>query len=342
MTSPGISSVLLLPQTNMHEVNRTTVTEFILVRLSENPAMKCYLFILFLLIYIITVLGNMSIIFAYKLSSNLQTPMYFFLANFSLLEVCYVTDTSPKMLSVLLSDGKSISLYGSATQLFGGLLLGGAECYILTSMAYDRYNAICHPLLYNRIMNKMTCSLLLLGSYLMGVLSAVTHTTLTFSLPFCGSNINHFFCDVPPLLKLAGTDTWVNELVIFALGRYHVTSSVLFIVISYIYIIVCIFKIRSSVGSKKAFSTYTSHLIVVTIFYGSIFFVYLKPKSKYNLEHDRVVSVMYTTVAPLLNPFIYSIRNTEMKLALLKMPKKLTVRPSPKWLLAVMYITVHA
>nr|DBA16387.1 TPA: hypothetical protein GDO54_003783 [Pyxicephalus adspersus] len=287
--------------------------------------MKCYLFILFLLIFIITILGNMTIIIAYKLSLNLQTPMYYFLANFSILEICYVSITSPKMLSILISQDRSISLYGCATQLFGGLLLGGAECYILTSMAYDRYNAICQPLVYNRIMNKTACRLLLLWSYLMGMLSAVTHTSLTFRLPFCSSDINHFFCDVPPLLKLACTDTWVNELVIFALGSYLVTSSVLLILISYIYIITAVFRIQSSVGRMKAFSTCTSHLIVVTIFYGSIFFVYLKPKSKYKLENDRVVSVLYTTVAPLLNPFIYSIRNNEMKLAISKLPKKLNV-----------------
>ncbi|XP_077312276.1 olfactory receptor 5AR1-like [Lithobates pipiens] len=309
----------------MYTVNRTKVTDFFLVSLSENPAIISYLFILFLLIYIITVLGNISIILAYKLSSNLQTPMYFFLANFSFLEMCYVTDTSPKMLHVLLSQDKSISFSGCAAQLFGGTLFGGAECYVLTSMAYDRYSAICHPLLYSRIMNKMAFSLLITGSYLMGVLSSVTHTTLTFSLSFCGSDVSHFFCDVPPLLKLACTDTWVNELVVFALGSYLVASTVFLIVISYIYIITSVLKIQSSVGRKKAFSTCTSHLIVVIIFYGSIFFVYLKPKSMYNLEHDRVVSVMYTIVAPLLNPFIYSIRNNEMKEAFMKMLKKVTV-----------------
>ncbi|XP_075135130.1 olfactory receptor 5V1-like [Leptodactylus fuscus] len=310
----------------MTNMNKTTVTEFILVGLSETPNLNFFLFFTFILIYIITVIGNMSIIIAYKYSPSLHTPMYFFLANFSFLEICYVSDTCPKLLSNSLADHKSISFYGCVTQMYCGLLFAGTEFYILATMAYDRYSAICQPLLYNMIMNKVSCIQLVAGSWVIGALNAVIHTTLTFTLPFCGSNnINHYFCDIPPLLKLACADTKVNEMTVFLVSGGVIIGSFLLTMVSYIKIISTILKIKSATGIKKAFSTCTSHLMAVFIFYGSIFSVYFKPKSKF-IEQDRLVSVMYTVIAPLLNPFIYSIRNNDMQSALRRLlnivPKK--------------------
>ncbi|XP_068098264.1 olfactory receptor 5AP2-like [Hyperolius riggenbachi] len=299
--------------------NETTITEFILAGLSESPDLNIFLTVAFILIYSITVLGNMSIIFAYKISPDLHTPMYFLLANFSFLEICYVSDTCPKLLSNSLAEHKSISFYGCVSQMYFGLLFAGTEFYILATMAYDRYSAICQPLLYHVFMNRISCIQLISASWVIGAVNAVIHTALTFTLPFCRSNnINHFFCDIPPLLKLACTDTSMNELSLFVISGAVITGSFILTMISYIHIIFTVLQIKSRVGRKKAFSTCTSHLIAVAIFYGSIFFVYLKPKSKYEVEQDRVVSVMYTVIAPLLNPFIYSIRNDKMKGTLLK------------------------
>ncbi|XP_056397719.1 olfactory receptor 1020-like [Hyla sarda] len=304
----------------MENNNKTTLKEFILAGLSEMPNLNSFLIFAFMLIYIVTVLGNVSIILAYKHSPNLHKPMYFLLANFSFLEICYISDTCPKLLSSSLTDHKSISFYGCVSQMYFGLLFAGTEFYILASMAYDRYSAICRPLLYNIIMNKVSCIRLVGGSWVIGALNAVIHTSLTFTLPFCGSNkINHYYCDIPPLLKLACVDTKTNEISVFLISGCVIIGSFIFTMISYINIISAILKIKSSTGRKKAFSTCTSHLMAVFVLYGSIFSVYFKPKSKYEIEQDRVVSVLYTVVAPLLNPFIYSIRNNEMKSALQKL-----------------------
>ncbi|XP_069802711.1 olfactory receptor 5G29-like [Dendropsophus ebraccatus] len=304
----------------METINKTTVQEFILAGLSESPNLNLFLVIVFLLVYIVTILGNVSIIMAYKHSPKLQTPMYFLLANFSFLEICYVSDTCPKLLSNSLTDHKSISFYGCVSQMYCGLLFAGTEFYILATMAYDRYSAICRPLLYNMIMNKVSCMKLVGGSWVIGALNAVIHTSLTFTLPFCGSNkINHFYCDIPPLLKLSCVDTKVNEMTVFLISGCVIIGSFILTMVSYVKIISTILKIKSVMGRKKAFSTCTSHLMAVSVLYGSIFSVYFKPNSKYEIEQDRVVSVLYTVVAPLLNPFIYSIRNNEMKGALQKL-----------------------
>ncbi|XP_053545874.1 olfactory receptor 1020-like [Bombina bombina] len=308
----------------MDRNNSTTITEFILVGLSENPEIQPFLFAVFLLTYIITVLGNLTIILVIKLGSNLHTAMYFHLANFAFLEICYISATVPKMLSSFLAERKTISLRGCITQMYCFLLFGGTECYILAAMAYDRYNAICHPLLYTIIMNRRRCTQLIVGSWLIGAVNAAVHTILTFTLPFCDSNrIDHFFCDIPPLLKLACTDTWVNELVIFLISGSVIVGSFILILISYLQIIFTIVKIKSTSGRKKAFSTCVSHFTVVTIFFGSGIFMYFRPKSSYAMEQDRVISVMYAIAAPLLNPFIYSLRNKDVKIAIRKMIYKI-------------------
>ncbi|XP_075045751.1 olfactory receptor 5V1-like [Mixophyes fleayi] len=306
-------------------VNQTIPTELILLGFSNLHSLQLLLFPLFLCIYIVTVGGNVSIIITYTLSPRLHTPMYFYLANFSFLEIFYVTSTVPNMLSGLLSEHKVISYYGCAIQIYCILLLGGTECCILAAMAYDRYNAICHPLLYTIIMNKIVCIEHVVASWLAGALNALIHTAFTFSLPFCGPNrINHFFCDVPPVLELSCKDTWTNELVIFVVGGCVVISSFILTTISYIRIISTILQIRSTSGRKKTFSTCTSHVIVITIFYGSVIFMYFRPKSSYGMEQDRAVSLMYTVIAPLLNPFIYSLRNTEVKSSIINVLFRLT------------------
>ncbi|XP_073457245.1 olfactory receptor 5AP2-like [Aquarana catesbeiana] len=304
--------------------NYTTVTEFILIGLSEIAELQVLIFMVFLMIYIITVIGNLSIILAYLFSRNLHTPMYFLLTNFSFLETCYISVNIPKMLSNLLFENKTISFYGCAIQVYSFGVCGGTECYLLVAMAYDRYSAICHPLLYSIIMKRMVCIRLLIGSYLVGSANSLLHTILTFTLPFCGSNnINHIFCDIPPILTLACADTRINQIVIFVTSICVVVGSFLLIVVSYIYIIMAIVRINSTSGRKKAFSTCTSHFMVVTIFYGSVMFMYLKPESSNAIVQDKLVAVMYTVIAPLLNPFIYSLRNRDVRMALVKMYHRL-------------------
>ncbi|XP_053308384.1 olfactory receptor 1019-like [Spea bombifrons] len=298
--------------------NHTSVTEFIIVGLTEVAEYEMFLFLIFLCIYITTVFLNASIVFLYIFSPNLRTPMYFFLANFSFLEICYVSSTTPKMLSVFLVEPKTISFYGCALQMYWFLLLGTAESYMLAAMAYDRYNAICHPLLYSAIMNTKVCVQLVAGSWLIGVLNSLANTTLTFRLQFCRSRINHFLCDIPPLLKLACAETWVNEIAL-VIGGSIVFGSFILTMISYTQIICAILKIQSNSGRKKSFSTCTSHFMVVTIFYGSGSMMYFQPKSSYSMSKDRTVAVMYTIIAPLLNPFIYSVRNQDVKIAVKKL-----------------------
>ncbi|KAM9299314.1 olfactory receptor 5V1-like [Gastrophryne carolinensis] len=299
--------------------NETSIKGFVLVGFSVTPALQHLLFVVFLFIYITTVMGNLSIILAYRSMSSLHTPMYFFLANFSFLEICYISTTVPKMLSNLLQNDKAISFLGCVVQMFCFLLLGGTECYMLAVMAYDRYNAICHPLLYGVIMNRRTCLQLIAVSWVSGGINSLIHTTLTFSLSFCGASaINHFFCDIPPLLDMACSSTQVNEIVLLVACGCVIVSAFLLTLASYTHIITTILHIKSSTGRKKAFSTCTSHLIVVTMFYGSAIFMYFRPKSSYSLDQDRIIAALYAFFAPLLNPFIYSLRNNEMKVAVKK------------------------
>ncbi|CAN2388162.1 Olfactory receptor [Pristimantis euphronides] len=307
----------------MHQDNHTIISEFILAGLSDSQELQTFLFVIFLHIYIITVGGNVYIILAYRFCSSLHTPMYFYLANFSFLDICYITGTVPKMLSNFLSEQKTISVYGCAIQMYCVWLFGGTECYILAAMAYDRYNAICHPLIYKVIMNNVICMQLIIGSWIIGALNSLIHTVLTFSLTFCSNRINHFFCDVPPVLELSCTSTWINELVIFHISGCVIIGSFVLIMISYVKIISSVLKVHSRSGRRKTFSTCTSHLIVVTIFYGSGIFMYFRPKSSYGMNQDRLVSVMYTVIAPMLNPFVYTLRNSDVKLAAKRILHKL-------------------
>ncbi|XP_072282691.1 olfactory receptor 5A2-like [Pyxicephalus adspersus] len=296
-----------------------TFSEFILTGLSEISELEQFLFLIFLVIYLITVSGNVYIIVVYRFSSILHKPMYFFLANFSFLDSCYISATVLKMLSNFLSQEKTISFYGCALQMYFVWLFGGTECYILAAMAYDRYNALCRPLLYNVVMSKSMCVQLICGSWIIGAINSLIHTILTFSLPFCSNKINHFFCDVPPVLELSCTTTWINELVIYVISGCVIIGSCILILVSYIKIISTVLQVHATTGRQKAFSTCTSHLIVVTVFYGSGIFMYFRPKSSYGMDQDRLISVMYTIIAPMLNPFVYSLRNNEVKLATRKL-----------------------
>nr|DBA16391.1 TPA: hypothetical protein GDO54_003787 [Pyxicephalus adspersus] len=299
--------------------NGTEFNEFFLAGLSDISELQSLMFLLFFCIYVITVLTNVAIIIITCLSPNLHTPMYFFLSSFSFLEICYVSSTIPKMLSNILAKHKTISYSGCVTQMYWFLLLGGAECYMLAAMAYDRYNAICRPLLYSVILSKRTCIQLIFGSWIIGAVNALIHTALTFTLPFCTNKINHFFCDIPPLLKLACTNTWVNEMTVFLISGSVIVGSFILTMISYVKIISAILNIQINSGRKKTFSTCASHFVVVIIFYGSGIFMYFRPKSSYSLDQDRLIAVMYTIIAPLLNPFIYTCRNSDVKAAARKL-----------------------
>ncbi|XP_058994959.1 olfactory receptor 5AP2-like [Mustela lutreola] len=302
--------------------NHTTVTEFILVGFGDHPELQCLLFMVFLVIYMITVFGNLGMILLIKIDSRLHTPMYFFLSNLSLVDFCYSSVITPNMLVNFWVENPVISFSGCATQFFFFGSFAGIEGFLLAVMAYDRYVAICKPLLYTVTMSPHLIVLLVLVTYLAGFLNAAIHTGFTFQLSFCHSNvINHFFCDTPPLLKLSCSDTHVNEVVIFAFASFNELSCLLIILISYLYILVAILRIHSAEGRHKAFSTCASHLMVVTIFFGTILFMYLRPSTSYAMDQDKVLSVFYTVIIPMLNPLIYSLRSKEVKTSLGKIFK---------------------
>ncbi|XP_029437436.1 olfactory receptor 1020-like [Rhinatrema bivittatum] len=298
----------------MENTNQTGVTEFVFLGLVDTPLLNALLFMTFAFIYLMTLAGNTTIILIIRLNSSLHSPMYFFLSFLALVEIWYTTTIVPKMLANFLQESKTISFAGCFAQLYFFTSLGGTECVLLAMMAYDRYVAICSPLHYSVIMNIWVCLRLLAISGLIGFVNSLVHTILTFRLPFCKSNkINHFICDVPPLLKLSCSDTSVNEIVLAILGGSVIVGSFLLTLISYGYIIATILKIRTAEGRRKAFSTCTSHLTVVIIFFGTVTYIYMHPTSKYNLDRDRVVFIIYSTVIPLINPFIYSFRNREVQ-----------------------------
>uniref|UniRef100_A0A8C4W467 Olfactory receptor n=1 Tax=Gopherus evgoodei TaxID=1825980 RepID=A0A8C4W467_9SAUR len=292
---------------------------FILLGLTHCPEVEVVLFVLFLAIYVTTLVGNIGIIMLIHINSCLHTPMYFFLSNLAFLDLSYSSAIAPKMLVNFLAQSKTISFTCCAMQMYLFAAFADAECLILAAMAYDRYVAVCNPLLYMPIMSRRVCVSLIAGAYISGSVSSLIHTSSTFSLSFCGSNvINHFFCDIPPLLALSCSDTHINELLLFSLCGFIQTSTFLVILISYAYVLAAILRIHSTEGRHKAFNTCTSHLIAVALFYGTLLFMYLRPSSSYSLDADKVVSVFYTVVFPMLNPLIYSLRNKEVKEALIR------------------------
>ncbi|XP_051012159.1 olfactory receptor 8G1-like [Acomys russatus] len=305
---------------DMASGNHSTVTGFFLAGLSEKPELQLPLFLLFLGIYIVTVAGNVGMITLIVLSSHLHTPMYYFLSSLSFIDFCQSTVVTPKMLVSFVSEKNLISYPGCMTQLFFFIIFAIAECYILAAMAYDRYVAICNPLLYNVTMSYQTYIFLILGGYIIGVLCALAHIGFMIRISFCKLYvINHYFCDLLPLLKLACSNTYINEMLILVFGTFNISVPVLTIITSYIFIIASILRIRSTEGRSKAFSTCSSHILAVAVFFGSLAFMYLQPSSVSSMDQGKVSSVFYTIIVPMLNPLIYSLRNKDVIVAFKKM-----------------------
>ncbi|XP_006111888.2 olfactory receptor 5AP2-like [Pelodiscus sinensis] len=297
--------------------NHTGVSVFILLGFPGSRSLQAVLFGMFLLIYTMNLAGNLSMITLIRIETRLHTPMYFFLSNLSLVDITYSSTIAPKALVNFFAECKVISFAGCATQFFFHSLSVNSEGLLLAVMAYDRFVAICKPLLYTFIMSPKVCVRLVAASYFCASVNAVVHTSSLFSLSFCGPNIiDHFFCDIPPLQKLSCSDTHRGDIVHFVFAALTALSTVLVILVSYISIMLAILRIRSNEGRRKAFSTCASHLTAVSILYGALFFMYLRPTSGNPSDYDKVVSVFYTLVIPLLNPLIYSLRNKEVKDAL--------------------------
>ncbi|NXQ83829.1 O5AU1 protein, partial [Nyctibius grandis] len=303
----------------MVEDNDTFATEFILLGFTTREDLQVLCFVLLLAIYVVTLTGNLGVILLIRSDSCLHTPMYFFLSHLSLLDLCYSSTIIPQTLLSFSVGKKVISFVRCATQLFFFATWATTECYVLAAMAYDRYVAICNPLLYSVVMSQRLCVGMLVGAYLVGVISSTIHTVSIFCLPFCQSKrINHFFCDGPPLLALSCSDTRVNEVMVSAVVGFNVLSTTVFILVSYFLILSTILRMHSVAGRHKAFSTCASHLVSIALYYGSSLFMYLRPSSRHSLEHDKVVSMLYSIAVPMLNPVIYSLRNMDMKNAMRK------------------------
>jgi olfactory receptor len=304
---------------NFPQSNHTTLVEFILLGFSDVPSLQRFLFRVFLIIYIIILVGNSLIIIITKVDPSLQIPMHFFLGNFSFLEICYVSVTVPRLLQDLCRQDRNISFLACATQMYFFLVLGATECFILTAMACDRYVAICNPLLYPLIVNSSLCTQLAAGCWTSGVPVHIGFTYFIFSLPFCGSNqLNHFFCDIPAVLTLACGDTFIIEMLIYVIALLVVTIPFLMILGSYVKIVLTVLKLPSAIGRAKSFSTCSSHLMVVAIFFGSGIITYLRPKSSHSARTDKFLSLFYTIVTPMFNPLIYCLRNKDVMVALKK------------------------
>ncbi|KAM5224001.1 olfactory receptor 10A7-like [Hipposideros larvatus] len=296
-----------------------TVTEFVFLGLSSQPKMQLILFTIFLLFYLLTVAGNIIIITVIQIEPRLQTPMYFFLTNLSFLDICYISTNVPQMLSNMVGKKHTIPFSSCATQMYFSLAFGMIECVLLGVMAYDRYVAICHPLYYTVIMNRSICVQLAAISWSSSFLSSMVINVLTLSLPYCGPNVlNHFFCEVPSILRLACTDTSFTETVVFIFSIIIVFIPFLLVVVSYARILLSVLRMRSASGRHKALSTCASHLTVVALFYGTAIFMYMRPQSKSSRAGSKIVAVFYTVITPMVNPVIYSLRNQDVKGALRK------------------------
>ncbi|XP_062062887.1 olfactory receptor 5C1 [Lepus europaeus] len=291
--------------------------EFILLGITDRWDLRVALFLVLLPVYLGSLLGNAGMVLLIRVDARLHTPMYFFLANLSLLDACYASAIGPKMLVDLLLPRATIPYVACALQMFVFAGLADAECCLLAAMAYDRYVAIGNPLLYTTAMSRRLCLALLGASGLGGAVSAFVHTTFTFRLSFCGSReVNSFFCDIPPLLAISCSDTSLNELLLFAVCGFIQTATLSLIAVSYGFIVGAVMRMRSAAGRRRAASTCGSHFMAVAMLYGTLIFMYLRPSSSYALDTDKMASVFYTLVIPALNPLIYSLRNKEVKEAL--------------------------
>ncbi|XP_075715892.1 olfactory receptor 5AR1-like [Rhinoderma darwinii] len=298
----------------MDNMNKTQATMFVFSGLTDDTKLLMFLFVFFLQVYIITVVGNVGIVVIVHKTSNLHNPMYYFLSYLSLVDLFYSSAVTPKMISDLISKRKVITFHGCALQFFVFATLAGTEVILLSNMSYDRYAAICHPLHYVSIMTKKKCFHLVILAFSLGVLQSTAQTSCVFNLQYCASNvIDHFYCDIPPLLVLSCSDTFACDMVtVFLVGSYCV-ASLTTILVSYIFILFSILRIKSAKGRQKAFSTCSSHLICSSIFYVSVFLTYVRPPSDTFKKQDKVVSIFYSVMTPMLNPLIYSLRNQEVK-----------------------------
>ncbi|XP_045641567.1 olfactory receptor 5K1-like [Ursus americanus] len=297
----------------MTEGNYSLTTEFILIGFTDHPELKSLLFVVFLTIYVITMVGNLGLVALIFMERHLHTPMYIFLGNLALMDSCCSCAITPKMLENFFSKDRSISLYECMAQFYFFCLAETADCFLLAAMAYDRYLAICSPLQYHTMMSKKLCIQMTTGVFTAGNLHSMIHIGFLFRLTFCGSNqINHFFCDILPLYRLSCVDPYVNELLLFIISGSIQAFTISSVLISYFYILFTIFKMKSKEGRGKALSTCASHFLSVSIFYGSLLFVYVRPHSDKEEDKDLPVAIFYSLVIPLLNPFIYSLRNKKV------------------------------
>ncbi|XP_037360204.1 putative olfactory receptor 8G3 [Talpa occidentalis] len=303
----------------MDSGNHTTVTEFFLAGLTGRPELQLPLFLLFLGIYVVTVVGNLGMITLIGFSSHLHTPMYYFLSSLSFIDFCQSNTVTPKMLVNFVAEKNIISYPECMTQLYFFIIFAIAESHMLAVMAYDRYVAICKPLLYNVIITPQICFWLSAGVYILGIIGSTIHTGFMMRLLFCKVDVvNHYFCDLFPLLELSCSSIYINELLVLVLSAFNILFPALTILASYIFILSSILRIRSTEGRSKAFSTCSSHLSAVSIFSGSAAFMYLQPSSVSSMDQGKVSSMFYTIIVPMLNPMIYSLRNKDVKLALKK------------------------
>ncbi|XP_049993340.1 olfactory receptor 5B3-like [Alexandromys fortis] len=293
--------------------NSTEVTQFILMGLTSAPGLQFPLFITFLLIYTTTLVGNLGMFLLIFFDSRLHTPMYFFLGNLSLVDFCYSSAVTPTVMAGFFLREKVISYKACAAQIFFFGSFGTVENFLLASMAYDRYAAVCKPLHYATTMTTTVCAWLVTSCYVYGFLNGSIYTEDTFRLSFCGSNVvHHFFCDVPAVMVLSCSDRRVNELILIDLASFNIFLALVVIIISYTFIFITILKMHSGRGYHKAISTCASHFTSVSIFYGTLIFMYLQPSSSHSMDNDKVASVFYTMVIPMLNPLVYSLRNKEV------------------------------
>ncbi|XP_027800134.1 olfactory receptor 5B2-like [Marmota flaviventris] len=303
--------------------NCTEVTQFILLGLTDAPELQVPLFIMFTLIYLINVIGNLGMIMLILLDSRLHIPMYFFLSNLSLVDFGYSSAVTPTVMAEFLTEYKTVSYNACATQMFFFIAFATVENYLLASMAYDRYVAVCKPLHYTTTLTPSVCARLAIGSYVCGFLNAIFHIWDIFSLSFGKSNVvHHFFCDVPAVMALSCSATHLSEVFLVFMSSFNVFFALLIILISYVFIFITILKMHSAQGHQKALSTCASHFTAVTIFYGTVIFMYLQPSSSHSMDTDKMASVFYTMVIPMLNPMVYSLRNKEVKSAFRKVVEK--------------------
>ncbi|XP_049747781.1 olfactory receptor 5A1-like [Elephas maximus indicus] len=305
--------------------NHSSVTMFVLRGLSDEKELQLILFPVFLGIYLVTLIWNLGLILLIRMDSQLHTPMYFFLSFLSFIDICYSSSISPRMLSDFLKNEKTISFIACVTQYFVAVWMGLAECCLLAAMAYDRFVTIGSPLQYSAIMAPGLCGKMVAGVYVTGFLSSLSQTVSCFNLNYCGPNIiQHFFCDLPQIIPLSCSNPFISQIILLLAAIFIVFGSLLVTLLSYGFIVASILKISSGKGSAKAFNTCASHLAAVTLFFGTALSVYMHPSSSHSMKQDKVLSVFYVTLIPMLNPLIYSLRNKEIKGALKRVIKRTT------------------